>query len=69
MAVFHIVLWNNALVGHPFLRKKIRGDRLLQESIPDVFLVLQDLLQRACKPHVISCCGFDPVCRQPLPIS
>jgi len=29
VAVLHIVLWHDALIGHPLLVKEVGGDRLL----------------------------------------
>ena len=40
-AVLHIILRNDALVGHSLLIQEVRGNCLLEKRIPDVFLVPQ----------------------------
>ena len=67
MAVLHIVLWHNALVGHPLLVQEVSGDRLLQERITNIFLIRQDLLQCRGQPVIIACRSPDTVSSQPLP--
>lgn len=42
MAVFYIILRNNALVLHPLFIEKINGIGFLQKGVSDVFFILQD---------------------------
>lgn len=44
MAVLHIVLRNDAVVGHTLFIEKIHRVGLLQERIADVFLIRENLL-------------------------
>ena len=67
MAVLHIVLRNDALVGHPLLVQKVSGDRLLQKCITDIFLIRQDLLQCGGQPVIAACRSPDTVSGHPLP--
>ena len=47
MAVFYIILWNDAMVLYPRLREEVRGICLLQEGFADIFLITQNLVDVA----------------------
>jgi hypothetical protein len=49
MAVFHIILRNNAMVFNSFLCEKVSGVCFLQEGIADVLLVSENLVDFAGK--------------------
>lgn len=53
MAVFHIVLGNNAVILDPFLRKKIYSIGFLQKGIPNVLLISQNLFQDFRPPSLL----------------
>ena len=45
MAVFHIILWNNAFILHPFFIKEINGIGFLRKGVSDVLFILPDLFK------------------------
>ena len=66
MAVLHIILGNDAVVLHSFLGEEIHGIGLLQEGVPDVFLIAQNLLNRGRQPLFFPCACEDTVRLQPV---
>lgn len=66
MAVLHIVLRNDAVVGHTLFVEKIHRVGFLEECIADIFLVREDLLQCTLQPVITSGCGLDAIRFQPL---
>ena len=67
MAVFYIILRNNALVLHPLFIEKINGIGFLQKGVSDVFFILQDLFKGFRTPLRFPCSGKNVVCFQAAP--
>ena len=59
----HVVLRNNAVVLHPGLVQEIGGIGFLQESVADVFLIAENLVDGAGVPF-----GFASACQNAVPL-
>jgi hypothetical protein len=65
MAVFHIVLGNKAVVLDSLLCEEVNGVGFLKQSIPDIFLVPQNLIDVAGVPPLLTGAVEDTVSLQP----
>ena len=63
MVVLYIILRDNAVVLHPGLVQKIGGIGFLQESVADVFLIAENLVDGAGVPF-----GFASACQNAVPL-
>lgn len=61
MVIFYIILRCDAVIGHTGLVQDIDGAGLLEQCIPDVFLIGKDFLNCAGVPLLISCPGQDAI--------
>ena len=55
MAVFYIILGNDAVIFDPLFRKEINRICFLQKGITDVFFILQYLFQCFWSPFGFAC--------------
>ena len=63
MVVLYIILRDNAVVLHPGLVQEIGGIGFLQESVADVFLIAENLVDGAGVPF-----GFASACQNAVPL-
>ena len=64
MVVLYIILRDNAVVLRPGLVQEIGGIGFLQESVADVFLIAENLVDGAGPPFCFASAGEDAVCFQ-----
>ena len=68
MAVFHIVLRNNAIVLDPLFGEEVHSVGFLQQCITDILLIAQNLIYVAGVPPFITCFVLIPSAISPLAI-
>lgn len=66
MAVFHIVLRNEAVVFDSLFREEINGIGFLQKGVADVLLVAKNRVNVTCMPFFLSGSIQDAICLQTM---